>query len=473
VFAKQIRFVVLLGLIPTALSGCTRYRREPLNTALIQEQLQRVSLDDVSSAAQSIETKALIDPSKGLDADGIAIAALMLNPTLKAKRIEKGIAAGQLVQAGLWPNPEFDNRSHWQTDGHGRTLEAALAFEVLRWNERAAEKQASKANIEAVNFDILSEEWKVVSDARLAYWNVAGLQQKKVIAQQALSLADRLAQIAAKRLDAKVATALDRNLAELDLSKLKLELLQVEAELRTSQALLAQIVGVSPGVEIKLQITKPSYSTLPNEWHLEQMIAALPNSAAIKAAEWRYEIAEGDLRAAIARQYPSLKIGPSGEFDYDGSWTSFLGAVVAVDIPLFHRNQCEIKSKLAHREQARAEFTAQLFERQAQLSAAVQNVRALEIQLGFWNERLIPQTDESIKLSERSFETGVIDVQTLLRAQASVIDTKRKYAEILIDYHRAVQAIETALGSKLAPKRDFTPRPALQKSRDTSIQTQP
>lgn len=465
-------FASVLILI-SALAGCTRYRREPLNTALIQEQLQRTSLADLSASGNATRTDSLIDPAKGLDADGIAVAALMLNPALKAKRIEKGIAAGQLIQAGLWPNPEFDSKSQWQTDGHGRTIEAALAFEVLRWNERSAEKQASRANIEAVHFDILAEEWKVVSEARLAYWNVVGLQQKQVIAKQALALAERLAGITTKRVEAKAATSLDRTLAELDLSKLRLELLQIDADLNSNKAQLAQIVGVAPTTEIKLLVSKPAYGTLPNEWRLAEMIAVLPGSAAVKAAEYRYEIAEGDLRAAIARQYPSLKIGPSGEFDYDGSWTSFLGAVVAVDIPLFHRNQGEIKSKLARREQAKAEYTAILFERQAQLNSAIRNVQALEIQLGFWIERIVPQTEESIKLSERSFETGVIDVQTLLRAQSSVIDTKRKYADALLDYHRAVQALETALGRKLDPTRDYVPRPTLLKTQDPSQPTQP
>lgn len=472
-FAKSFSTFVVVGFLVATMSGCTRYRREPLNTALIQEQLQRVSLADVSSKPESPSGNGLIDPAKGLDADGIAVAALMLNPALKAKRIEKGIAAGQLIQAGLWPNPEFENQSRWQTDGHGRTMEAALAFEVLRWNERSAEKQASKANVEAVNFDILAEEWKVVSEARLAYWNVAGLQQKQTIAKQALALADRFTQTTLKRVEAKVATSLDRNLAELDLSKLRLELLQIEADLSSGHAQLSQAVGVAPGTEIKLQITKPPYGALPNQWHLEQMIAVLAGSAAVKAAESRYELAEGEIRAAVARQYPSLKIGPSGEFDYDGTWTSFLGAVVAIDIPLFHHNQGEIKSRIARREQARAEYTALLFERQAQLSSAVRIVQALEIQLGFWNERLIPQTEESIKLTERAFDTGAIDVQTLLRAQSSVIDTKRKYADILLDYHRAVQAIETALGRKLDPMRDFTPRPTLNKPQDTSKPTKP
>ncbi len=48
-----------------------------------------------------------IDLQKGLSPDGAAIMAVLANPSLRIARDRKGIAAAQLWQAGILPNPQF------------------------------------------------------------------------------------------------------------------------------------------------------------------------------------------------------------------------------------------------------------------------------------------------------------------------------------------------------------------------------
>ncbi|MFH0938992.1 MAG: TolC family protein, partial [Planctomycetota bacterium] len=162
-------------------SSCARYKPKPLDPQLTLQQIQRVTLDDVltqdSSSTEPHAPKAF-NPSDGLDENEVAVATMFLNPQLKAKRQEHDLAAAQLIIAGLWPNPEFDGKIQGDTKGPGRAIEANLAIEVLRWSERKGERAAAKANQQAVMAEIMTAEWKVVTEARMAYWNIIGLEAK-------------------------------------------------------------------------------------------------------------------------------------------------------------------------------------------------------------------------------------------------------------------------------------------------------
>src|ERR1043165_8230724 len=179
-------------------AGCVSYKPEPLSPVAIQQQLRRYSLADL--AAECVRTRPAerpLDISSGLGPDEIGLAALVFNPALKAKRLSEGIACGQLLAAGLYPNPSLDNKSLLtsQKPPGRKCLEASLSFEILSRREIAAEKQAKAAAVEATRYEILGDEWKAVTEARTAYWNVVGSREKLRLNKERLELSGGLLEI--------------------------------------------------------------------------------------------------------------------------------------------------------------------------------------------------------------------------------------------------------------------------------------
>ena len=460
------RRLIPLGLVAIALmgcAGCTRYNRVPLDPLAVQQRLQQVNLANlIADPSDAIATEKLPDISNGLGPDEVGLAALILNPTLKAKRLEKGVAAGQLVNAGLYPNPTLDTKSlltSQQPTGH-KSLEASFTFEILRWQERSAEKEAKKANAEAVHFEILAEEWKTVSEARAAYWTAVAANEKLRLNQEESALSVRLLEGIQARLRLGTATALDQNLADLQTVKLKSESQKLKSEIATSERALKKSIGLPYDAELKLRIGDNPLTHTAHRWKTPDLIASVTHSAPLKAAEWRYSVSEGELRAAIARQYPGLRLGPSGTFDFDGHiWSSLMGFVATIDVPLFNHNQGEVKEKIAARDVARAEYVSKLHDSQAVVADAAELVESIEQRLASQEAELLPKAQESIQLTEKSYKAGDVSGYELLTAQSILIEVRRTYLDTLIENRQALESLEAALGRRLDDIQPQEPKP--------------
>ena len=445
---------LLCALLAVALgccTGCAHYRPEPLEPLQVSRILREASLAD---AADELRQRGQPPPdlAAGIGPDEAGLIALVLNPALKARRLERGVAAGQLVTAGLYPNPTLDNRSllFSQKPVGRRSVEANFAIEVLRWQEHYANIQAKEANLRAVEYDIVNDEWKTASDARAAWWSAVGARERLRLNQEQLELSARLLDFAKSRIRHGAGTALDGNLAELQDLRLRLDRQKLESDADTAARTLRLALGLPFDAEAKLRIPeKPLTPTAP-AWKLDDLIASLPTSAPMKAYEWRYAIAEGELRAAIAKQYPSLRIGPGGTFDFDGNvWSSLLGAVVAADLPFINRNQGEIKEKFAARSAAYAEYRAQLQKLQASVAEAAAQVERIGQRVAFQEKELTPKGQESIQLTEKAYKAGDVAGSELLLARSLFIDTEKSHLELLIDYRQALENLEAVLGRRL------------------------
>src|SRR5438105_1875344 len=92
-------------------SGCARYERKPLNADVVERELTAPGADAIRVAASKLRHPMLepmpIDLSKGLSPEEAGLVAVIVNPQLRAQRDQRGIAAAQLIQAGLLPNPQL------------------------------------------------------------------------------------------------------------------------------------------------------------------------------------------------------------------------------------------------------------------------------------------------------------------------------------------------------------------------------
>lgn len=449
--SSATRPTALMLVAVSCCTGCVHYKPEPLEPLAVARILREASLADVAPDFQS-RGQPTPDLAAGIGPDEAGLVALVLNPALKARRLERGIAAGQLVTAGLYPNPTLDNRSllFSQKPVGRRSVEANFAIEVLRWQEQYANIQTKEANLRAVEYDILNDEWKTASDARAAWWNVVGAQQRLRLNQEQLDLSSRLLGFAKARIRHGAGTALDANLAELQDLRLRLDRQKLDSDADTAARTLRQTIGLPFDADVKMRIPEKPLTPVAPTWKVEDLLASLPTSAPMKAFEWRYKLSEGELRAAIAKQYPSLRIGPGGTFDFDGNiWSSLLGTVVSADLPLINRNQGEIKEKFAARSAAYAEYRAQLQRLQASVAEAAAQVERIGQRVAFQEKELTPKGQESIQLTEKTYKAGDVAGSDLLIARSLFIDTEKSHLDLLIEYRQAMENLEAVLGRRL------------------------
>src|SRR5207244_357429 len=130
-----------------------------------------------------------IDLRRGIGPDDAATIALYSNPALRAIRDRRGLAAAQLIQAGILPNPVVSYAHDFVTGGStagtrdGYTFSAGWEFSALI--PFLPKQTAARKNFQAVDLDVAWQEWQIAVSARMAVYRVVGLDAQAAQAREA------------------------------------------------------------------------------------------------------------------------------------------------------------------------------------------------------------------------------------------------------------------------------------------------
>ena len=124
------------------------------------------------------------DLRSGIGADEAATIAVYANPALRAIRNRRGLAAAQLIQAGILPNPVVSYARDFVTGGN--TAGAVTAYNFSAGLEFSTlvpfllKQTAARKNFRSVDLDVAWQEWQIALNARTAVYRVLALRKKTI-----------------------------------------------------------------------------------------------------------------------------------------------------------------------------------------------------------------------------------------------------------------------------------------------------
>jgi outer membrane protein, heavy metal efflux system len=446
---------LLLFLIP----GCATYEPMPLDETTVAARLATPSMDAIRIQAKEIKHPILepieFDIRNGLSPDEAAILAVIGNPKLRSARDQRGIAAAQLLQAGILPNPQFSYSLNPPTGGATQgTVNAfnfGLSWEITSIISRDAKIAAAKADAVSVDLDVAWQEWQTAQAAKLQVFHLFFLDQQLAVARTEEEGLSANLDLVRRAADLGFVTMVDLAAAEAALQKIHASVLTTEQQREQERLALNQSLGFPAEETIPLEqnIAPPALQTLPSVQELEHGLEGWRlDLLALKSG---YESEEQRLRAAILNQFPKINIG----FSHAGDNTNVIttGFAVAIDLPLFDRNQGAIAVENATRAKLFNEYVARLFETQADVARIFANMDSLQRQIEA-AEKAIPILQNVVESYRMALLQGNADVLTYYNARADLItrqmelvDLKRQLADMYV-------ALEIATGGYLsAPEK--------------------
>ncbi|MFQ5749376.1 MAG: TolC family protein [Planctomycetota bacterium] len=392
----------------------------------ILSDLRAMTLESVRETPALAAPEPAFHPEDGLNRAEATSIALTWNPELRAFRAEAGVAAAQLVEAGLFPDPALGwDAVDWLV---GRTGDDALTGFSIRFPLPApgvipAREGIARGRVEEVHWLILGREWLLKRRVDLAFLGV-------LAAQARLALNGRLQEIARKTHDffargraVGAATALQENLARLDLAQVERDGRRLELEVRRARQNLNSLLGLPPETEFELQTPKDPFA----------VSASLPSASEVTALAVKfrpdlkellavYHQSEENLRLQIARQWPLFALGTG----------------LDLILPVFSRfNQPAIRTAREARERIAREVEAEIHRLRAEVfQAVVQQEIALD-QVNFFRQEIEPQLEESLRLSEEALRQGEATLVEILTAQSQVLNARQQFLEARIENARA------------------------------------
>lgn len=472
----------ILGLAVAVLAGgCASYEPRPLDARTELAALAARRLPDVitlrGGSQAPDESAAAFDLANGLNEDEAVAVALTLNPDLLIARAAIGESQALLIAANVLPNPEVGVGFRGGFNGTpGFVLDADLLFELLKPGERSARVGVANAKTDAARVEVLAKEYELATEVRRQVLAVLVTEHQSALLDDEAALRQSAADLVRQRKGVGEGNELEVSAAGLEVAEIQRERRLASAEQDRARLELNQLMGLPPSYQVRLSDSKKPLSVAifddPGDADLQERMLA--GRLDLRSKEAEYHAAEEELRLAVSRQYPKIKLGPS--FEHDGVSDNYIGVGATLELPIFDRNQGGIAEATAARERVHAEYTSLLHRLTASAFAARARARAAKAEIDTEEREILPLLQHNQDLSRAAFEARELNVLEWVTAQQRALRTRRAYLESVVAYRLAILDLDAATGLSItkqppeATPHSATPNPNSDKVPATQAQ---
>jgi outer membrane protein TolC len=366
------------------------------------------------------------------------------NPDLLAAKDNQSIAAAQVVQASVIPNPQFSGNYAFFISGpaFADAYGLGLTEDIKALIVRTAARSAAEYDAHKVDADLLWQEWQFIGKARLLYVDLVELRKLKSILEESRRLlAARYAhsEQAMRRGDVDLSSVAPDLVAVSDLDK---QLSDLDRQEQAKAQELDALLDLDPNARFDMAADIPVLKV--DGANVDSVLSKLPDMRPdLMALKLGYQSQEEKLRAAILAQFPALIFG--GSYGSDTSRVLSGGPSITLDLPIFDRNQGNIAIERATRQKLHDEFANRL-------NAAAGEIKAISSANALLQQQLhksLKTQDAARKVADHAtaaFKAGNIDERSYV--DLTMVALNQQQQTILLQQSLLEQqvALATLLG---------------------------
>jgi cobalt-zinc-cadmium efflux system outer membrane protein len=433
------------------LISCSAYHSKPLTEQTVQQQQESPSAEQLSILATHINHPYLqlipFNIKDGLSPDEAAILAVLRNPELRAIRNRHGIAAAQLLQAGLLPNPRvsynFAALTGGLTQGKVTGLGLGLDWEVTALITQANKIAAAEAEQQAVDLQVAWQEWQLAQAAKTAVYQLVVYAKQQALLEEINQRLEENRVRMQQAADQGLVTELDRVAATTAKNAVDIRLQAVIQQKNQHQQRLNRALGLKPYDAINLQQTIDLTGNLSMPTYDELIKNLSDRRLDLMALQQGYQNQEQQLHIAVLQQFPKISIGITQTRNNSNYYT--LGAGIAVTLPILDQNQGVIALASATRQQLFDEYSNREFQAKADIAELLVTITSLNKQIKSVNHA-IPDLETLVNAYRVAIEHGQIDVLNYYTAWNNWIEKRVELLALQLQLVEARIALEIATG---------------------------
>lgn len=380
-------------------------------------------------------------------------------PEMRAAEAEVQARAGELTQAGSFPNPSIDLRADdrlGQEDGRGGTDFTQLALSQPLPLRRVARERAVAESRLAGAEENRRLRWLELERATAQAFHELQLAQARLDVAQA-----RLKETESYPGGAKgTRDRLVRYLAPLE--RARLAILREEAN---QAVIVAEREREHAAIAFRARLALPAdaaaetapFAELPASPALESLARNLDNHPALAAARKEYEAAEANIAAARSQRFADPALNLFRERDVlAGARRNVSGVGLSVQVPLWNTNPGIVDKARAEALRARTDYEIAGREARVRLDQAYTELTRALVQVQRLRASLLEPAQRLNDLTRKSFAAGEASVLALIDAANSYFDAQGRYVELLARAQAAQAELRLAAGQSLLV-REATP----------------
>ncbi|MEW6731383.1 MAG: TolC family protein, partial [Acidobacteriota bacterium] len=402
-----------------------------------------------------------LDMANGSSFEELFARTLTNNKEIEAARQGVEQALGLLQQAGARPNPVLDGDIEFnrQEVGENRfSIGIEQTFEMGGKRDRRI--KVARLGVEIAEQVLADRQRQLRGELRNAFAEALAAAYTLAANERLMDFNREAFQIIDVRFREGDASALERNLALVEINLLSSQRLNLYSRLVTSILRLKQLAGLSMDEPLRLR-GDLNVATLELSY-TGARLAAFNTRPDLKAAQLAVDQAEANIELAKAAATPNIKgsisfIRERERFDLFGFKDSGMRSPItdtdqsiefkiSVPLPLFDRNRGNLRAALA----ARAEAVA----RQATLERAIEQEIAniylryetIQRTRELFQFGILPQSEVNLQIIREAYNLGQVNFTDVIAQQRRLIEAQVNSANAALEYYRVLADLEKAIG---------------------------
>jgi len=398
-----------------------------------------------------------ISPTAGLPAPRTLAEFVLLaersHPRLVAARAAIEAARGQAVQARLYPNPVLGGASP-QIAGPESQWNGFVTQDLVTAGKLRLSQQAALRKVQQAEYDLIRARFDVLRDVRQTYYGLLVAQRRVEIYQLLFDIAKRSYDIGMALAEAGEGTKADVLFWSIERDRAEVRLINSSVYIETGRRQLAAAIGL-PRADVGA-IEADLFQKIP--WFdlktlQEEIVRA---NAKPRAAEAKIAQAQWTLERAVVQPIPNLNV--LGGYQRQVGPAQEQGLVqVLMQVPLFDRNQGNIRTARADIASSRADLRTIELDLATQAAQAIATYRVAQRQADWYEQSILPKARETLQLTQQLYARGEVTFLSLLQAQKILTETELAFVEAQADRWTGAVAIADLLQLEQFPPTGDAP----------------
>jgi outer membrane protein, heavy metal efflux system len=362
------------------------------------------------------------------------------NPTLAQAAARVQALRAEWLQSGLYPNPRVGYQgSEINDEGQAGQQGAFVEQEYITAHKLQRAQDVASHAIQVAECAWTAQRQRVQNDVRRAYYDV-------LVAQRSVELTDHLVRIGQEGV-----RSTEELLKAKEVSRVDVLQARIEADSARILADKSRNRHISAWRNLVVVSGVPNLQPLPLVGDLQDGLAqfqwdtvvncVLSNSPTLAESRSGVSRAEAALSRECAGRVPNVDF-LAGVL-YDNATRDTIAEVqVGVPLPVFNRNQGNIRKAQAELTASRAEVRRVELELQQQLAAAFEQYDNARSQVEKYASQILPNAQSSLDLVTAGYRQGEFNYITLLTSQRTFFQVNLAYVDAIRELRSAVVAIE-------------------------------
>ena len=363
--------------------------------------------------------------------------ALDVAPELRAAEAEIAARAGELSQAGAWPNPTLDLRSDEKLtieSGRGRFgLNQVAITQPIPLRRLAPQRRAAELTLQGAQSEQRYQNLQIETRTAQAYHALQRAAEQQRLVQERLAFAEKMQRGNKPKKD----DPLVRYLSPLERARLDVlretayqEVAEAEGKWSEAAAQLRALLALAPGEQLETLPLAPA--AIPAT--LSALLDRLTSHPALQAAQHNREASQAGVDVARTQRLADPTVGIFHEQDeLAGERRIYSGIMLSMQLPLWNKNDGSVARAVAVTNKADAMLATQQRDLESRLRQNHLHLGHLIEQAEHYRDRLLVPSKKVLDLTRKGFATGEQNGLALVDASNTYFEAQAHYLDLLHD----------------------------------------